>query len=109
VNAVYLAAALLLLRALSDERGARRDEHLIAAIAIVGRGIILSLLVHLALTNAHWPTPWYTAVTTALAACLLSQAIVMARCGPAGTSAGRSPIRALITTPARVLQRNADR
>jgi hypothetical protein len=59
--------------------------------------------------NAHWPTPGYAAVMIALAACLLSQAVVMARCGPAGTSAGRSPIRALITTPARVLQRNADR
>jgi 4-hydroxybenzoate polyprenyltransferase len=43
VNAAYLAEALLLLRALSAGRGARRDEHLIAAIAIVGRGIILSV------------------------------------------------------------------
>nr|WP_239066752.1 UbiA family prenyltransferase [Actinomadura bangladeshensis] len=109
VTAVYLAAALLLLRALATERGARRDEHLIAAIAIVGRGIILSLLVHLALTNAHWPTPWYTAVMTALAACLLSQAIVMARCGPAVTPARRSPLRTLTATPSRALQRNADR
>ncbi|GAA1850892.1 UbiA prenyltransferase family protein [Actinomadura bangladeshensis] len=105
VNAVYLAAALLLLRALATERGARRDEHLIAAIAIVGRGIVLSLLVHLALTNAHWPTPWYAAVMTALVACLLSQAVVMARRGPAVTPGRRSPTRTLITGPPRPLQR----
>ncbi|GAA1777668.1 UbiA family prenyltransferase [Actinomadura chokoriensis] len=101
VNAAYLTAALLLLRALAAERGARRDEHLIAAIAIVGRGIVLSLLVHLALTNAHWPAPAYAAVMTALAACLLGQATVMARCGPAVTPARRSPVRGLITAPSR--------
>jgi 4-hydroxybenzoate polyprenyltransferase len=108
-NAVYLAVALLLLRALSTERGARRDENLIAAIAIVGRGIILSVLVHLALTNAEWPAPWYGAVMIALVACMLSLVAVMARRGPAVTPARRSPIRPLITTPSRPLERNADR
>ncbi|CND55534.1 bacteriochlorophyll/chlorophyll a synthase [Mycobacterium tuberculosis] len=83
VNAVYLAVALLLLGALSTDRGARRDEHLIAAIAIVGRGIILSVLAHLALTNAQWPAPWYAAVMIALVACIVSLATVMALDGPA--------------------------
>lgn len=106
VNGVYLAAALLLLRALSTERGARRDENLIAAIAVVGRGIILAVLVHLALTNAQWPTAWYGAVMVALSACLLTQAIVMARSGPAVTPARRSPTRTLDTAPPR---HNADR
>ncbi|MFA1549733.1 UbiA prenyltransferase family protein [Actinomadura chokoriensis] len=98
VNAVYLAAALLLLRALSTERGARRDEHLIAAIAIVGRGIVLSVLAHLALTNAHWPTAWYGGMMTALTVCMLTQAGVMARRGPAVPPARRSPTRSLIST-----------
>jgi hypothetical protein len=34
---------LVRLRALSDERGARRDENLLGAVTIVGRGIILSV------------------------------------------------------------------
>lgn len=105
VNAVYLAAALLLLRALSAERGARRDENLIAAIAIVGRGIVLCVLAHLALTNAHWPTAWYAGVMIALTACAVSQAAVMARRGPAVPLAGRSRI----TAPSRPLERHAGR
>ncbi|GAA0579640.1 UbiA family prenyltransferase [Actinomadura livida] len=90
VNAAYLAVALLLLRALSTERGARRDEHLIAAIAIVGRGIVLSALVHLALTNAGWPTPQYAAVMITLSACLLGLAAAMARRGPLAAPSGRA-------------------
>lgn len=81
-NAVLLIAALLLLRALSAERGARRDEWLVAAIAVVGRGTILTLLAHLAVTNARWPALWYGAVLTALTACTLAQAVIMARRGP---------------------------
>lgn len=99
VNAAYLAVALLLLRLLSAERGARRDEHLVAAIAIVGRGIVLSILAHLALTNAQWPTPWYGGVMIALSACMISLAIIMACRGPAVTPARRSPARSLITGP----------
>ncbi|MFA1540036.1 UbiA prenyltransferase family protein [Actinomadura monticuli] len=90
VNAVYLAAALLLLRALSAGRGARRDEHLIAAIAIVGRGIVLSVLAHLALTNAQWPAASYGAMMIAVTAGILGLAAVMARRGPAVPPAWRS-------------------
>jgi 4-hydroxybenzoate polyprenyltransferase len=82
INTVCLAAALLLLRALSTERGPRRDERLVAAIAIIGRGTILVLLVHLSLTNAHWPPLWYAGMLAALAACTLGQAITMTRHGP---------------------------
>ncbi len=86
VNAVFLAAALLLLRALSTGRGPHRDERLIAAIAIVGRGIVLVLLAHLALTNAHWAAPWYGSTLAALTAGLLYLAVAMARRGPVTTS-----------------------
>jgi 4-hydroxybenzoate polyprenyltransferase len=109
VNAVYLTVALLLLRALSSGRGARRDENLIAAIAIIGRGIVLSVLVHLALTNADWPAPGYAAVMIAIAACLLSQTIVMARRGPAVTPGRRSPTSTLTTTTSRPLEPSTDR
>ncbi|QKW33011.1 UbiA family prenyltransferase [Actinomadura sp. NAK00032] len=85
-NAVLLAAALLLLRALSTERGARRDEHLIAGIAIVGRGIALVLLVHLGLTNAHWTVPWHVGLMAAFTAGTLYLAVAMARRGPVTTS-----------------------
>ncbi|MEV4670172.1 UbiA family prenyltransferase [Actinomadura sp. NPDC049382] len=88
VNAVFLAAALLLLRALSTGRGPHRDERLIAAIAIVGRGIVLVLLAHLALTNAHWAAPWYGSMLAALTVGLLYLAVAMARRGPVTTSTG---------------------
>jgi 4-hydroxybenzoate polyprenyltransferase len=80
--AVYLALTLWLLRALSVERGWRRDEALISAIAIVGRGMMVTLLAHFSMTGAHWPAPAYLAVTGALVAITLGQAWTMARRGP---------------------------
>ncbi|MFB4304599.1 UbiA prenyltransferase family protein [Actinomadura sp. GTD37] len=105
VNAVYLAVALLLLRALATERGARRDERLVAAIAIVGRGILLSVVVHLALMNAQWPAAWYGGVMVAVFASLLSLALTMARRGPAVTPARRAPVRRLVSGPSRPAER----
>ena len=43
---VLVAVALFLLRALARSTSARRDEALVGAIAIVGRGLVLALLVH---------------------------------------------------------------
>jgi 4-hydroxybenzoate polyprenyltransferase len=80
--AAYLMAALWLLRDLSVERGARRDEALISAIAVVGRGMIITLLAHFSMTGAHWPAPAYLGVMAALAAITLAQASTMARHGP---------------------------
>ncbi len=43
---LLVAAALMLLRALARSTNPRRDEDLVGALAIVGRGLILALLVH---------------------------------------------------------------
>jgi len=80
--AVYLAVALWLLRALSVERGTRRDEALISAIAIVGRGMIVTLVAHSSMTGAGWPALAYLCVMGALVAVTLEQSSTMARRGP---------------------------
>jgi 4-hydroxybenzoate polyprenyltransferase len=79
---LLLAAALVLLRALADERGARRDESLVAAIAVVGRGMLLLLLAQLSMTHAHWAPLGQAAVCGTLVAVVLGQAATMVRRGP---------------------------
>jgi 4-hydroxybenzoate polyprenyltransferase len=74
-----LALALWLLRVLSFERGPRHDEVVISAIAIVGRGMLVTLLAHLTLVDAGWPAFAYLGVLIALAASILGQAWTMAR------------------------------
>jgi 4-hydroxybenzoate polyprenyltransferase len=76
------AAALGLLAALARSRSARRDEALIAAVAIVGRGMILLLLAHLSMIAAGWPPLAYGAVTAALCLLIAGPALSMARHGP---------------------------
>jgi 4-hydroxybenzoate polyprenyltransferase len=73
--AVSLLAALLLLRALSTETNARREEAIVAAIAIVGRGMILILYAWLS-------APSYHGVIVALVLVSLAQAASMWRRGP---------------------------
>ena len=75
-------AALWLLCALARSRSGRRDEALIAAIAITGRGMILLLLAHLSLVSAGWPPPAYGAVMAALCLLIAGPAASMARNGP---------------------------
>jgi 4-hydroxybenzoate polyprenyltransferase len=77
-----LAAALALLAALARSRSARRDEALITATAIVGRGMILLLLGHLSMISAGWPWPGYDAVVAALCLLTLGPAASMAVHGP---------------------------
>jgi 4-hydroxybenzoate polyprenyltransferase len=114
-EAGFLAGALVLLRALSMERGAdmdgvrgrpgrwgagrwgagrwavgrwavarggHRDEALITAIAIVGRGMILLLLAHLSMESAGWPAIRYDAVIGLLGIMIAGQATSMVRHGP---------------------------
>jgi 4-hydroxybenzoate polyprenyltransferase len=76
------AVALTLLYALSRDRGARRDEAVVAAIAIVGRGMMLMLLAHLSMTSADWSAVRYGAVIAALTLLTVGPAISMARRGP---------------------------
>lgn len=53
-----LVGVLVLLRALANERTARRDEAIISGIAIIGRGILVLLVAQLSMTDKHWlPLP----------------------------------------------------
>lgn len=79
---VCVAVALGLIRALAADRGVRRDERLISAIAIVGRSMILLLFGHLSMVTARVPAAPYTMVIGALTAIVLAQTAVMARRGP---------------------------
>jgi 4-hydroxybenzoate polyprenyltransferase len=79
---VQIVAAVLLLRALADDRGPRRDEAIISALAIVGRGIVLTLVLHLAARDALWPRAGYAAAMGGLVLVTLGQARTMVRYGP---------------------------
>jgi hypothetical protein len=78
-----LAGALTILRALATDGGPRRDEALISASAIIGRGMILLLLAHLSMTAARWPQLGHTAVLALLFLATAGQAAGMAWHGPA--------------------------
>jgi 4-hydroxybenzoate polyprenyltransferase len=77
-----VAAVLVSLRMLAADPGHRREEALIAAIAIVGRGMLLLVLAHLAMTHAGWPPAGYDAVLAGLVLITAGQAVSMARHGP---------------------------
>ena len=78
----YVSAALVLLRALATDGGARRDEALISAIAIVGRGTIVTVVAHLAMLDARWTALRSAALLAALATVFIGQAVTMVRQGP---------------------------
>jgi hypothetical protein len=77
-----LGLALAMLRLLAAADHPRRQERLISAIAIVGRGMIVMLLAHLAMTAAGWPAVRYDLVLAALAMLMTGQATMMYRYGP---------------------------
>ena len=62
--------------------GGQRDECVIGAIAILGRGVLLLLLAHLSMVQAGWPAWRYGATIGALAVLIAGQAVSMARHGP---------------------------
>ncbi len=93
-NGAYLAAALGLLALLSSEGGTWRDEAIISAIAIIGRGMLVTVLAHLSMTAAHWAPAAYRGVLAALVTVTAGQAWTMLRHGPATR----------MTLPARPLQ-----
>jgi 4-hydroxybenzoate polyprenyltransferase len=76
------AVALVLLRALATDRGARRDEFLISGTAIIGRGMVLLLLAHLSMVSAHWGVVRYDAVIGMISLLTIGQAVSMFRYGP---------------------------
>jgi 4-hydroxybenzoate polyprenyltransferase len=77
-----LAGTLVALRALARDRGARRDESLITAVAILGRGMVLLLLAHLAMLSQRWDVLHYDAVMALLAVLAAGPALSAARHGP---------------------------
>jgi 4-hydroxybenzoate polyprenyltransferase len=80
--AAAVAATLGLLRALANDRGPRRDEALIAVVAIIGRGMLVALLAHLSMAYANWPVLASSAVVAALAVITAGQARSMLSRGP---------------------------
>ena len=77
------AAALGLLHHLARDRGPRRDELLISAIAIVGRGMIVILAAHLSMTDAGWSVLRASLVIAALTVLTAGLVDSMLRHGPA--------------------------
>ena len=77
-------ATLALLSVLAHDGGPRRDERLIAALAILGRGLLLNLLADLGLRQAHWPPSAIAALLLVLTAVAGGAAGTMLRTGPSG-------------------------
>lgn len=92
--------ALLLLIRLAIETSARRDEWLISALAILGRGLVLTLLVHYAVVDARWPRSTSALLIVAIAVLAVGQASVIANHGPARrrSTCVESEVRDLLTS-----------
>jgi len=78
---VLVVVALVLLRALSRSNGPRQDEALVGAIAIVGRGLVLALLIHYGTVQAGTSAILSALVMAAVVGALLFQAWDVARHG----------------------------
>lgn len=81
-HVAFVTVALLLLGQLARDPGARRDEALISGIAVVGRGMMATLIAHLAMTDRAWTAASYRSVMIALVVVMVGQAATMARQGP---------------------------
>ncbi|MBW3615960.1 MAG: UbiA family prenyltransferase [Actinobacteria bacterium] len=79
---VFVSVAVVLLSQLAHGAGARRDEALISAIAVVGRGTTATLIAHLAMTDARWTSSTYRSAMVLLVVVMVGQAATMARQGP---------------------------
>lgn len=80
--AASVVAALALLRALAVDGGARRDESIISAVAIVGRGAIVTVVAHLAAVDAGWSAAATRLLLASLVVLTLGQAWLMLVRGP---------------------------
>jgi 4-hydroxybenzoate polyprenyltransferase len=81
-----LIPTLLVLRAMSTNEGHRRDENLISASAILGRGLVMVLLMHLATIDAGWKTSLpFTMIGAFFVIVTFGQARRMVRFGPRST------------------------
>jgi 4-hydroxybenzoate polyprenyltransferase len=80
-----LAPTLAVLKALDDNEGRRRDDILISAAAILGRGTVMVLLMRLEMIGAGWSTFRSAAVGALFVVVTLGQARAMVRFGPRAT------------------------
>jgi 4-hydroxybenzoate polyprenyltransferase len=80
-----LVSNLGVLRALAADSGHRRDENLISASAILGRGIVTVLLIHLEMTSDRRPSVAAAAIGAFFVVLTLGQARRMVRSGPTTT------------------------
>jgi len=80
--AALLIVTLVWLRALATSTSARRDESLIAGIAIVGRGMLVTLYAHFAMIAAHVSVITSGALLGVLTVIVVSQAREMVARGP---------------------------
>ncbi|MBW3557469.1 MAG: UbiA family prenyltransferase [Actinobacteria bacterium] len=80
--ALFVGVAMVLLRRLAQVRGARRDEALISALAVVGRATTATLIAHLSMTDAGWTPTAYRGAMVLLVVVMVGQAATMARQGP---------------------------
>lgn len=79
---LQLALVLVLLRRLAADAHPRREELLISAVAILGRGLLLLVLAQLSMRPPQWTALGQAAVLGAVVAVSLTQAVVMLRHGP---------------------------
>ncbi|MCK7622294.1 UbiA family prenyltransferase [Streptomyces sp. RS10V-4] len=82
--AAQLGVALWLLRRLAQERHPHREELLICAAAVVGRGVMAVTLAQLSMRSLHWSVAAQAAVLAAVLALVLGQTWTMLRYGPGG-------------------------
>jgi 4-hydroxybenzoate polyprenyltransferase len=76
-----VAATLWLLRLLARSTNPRRDAALIAAIAIVGRGMLVTLYAHFAVVAAGWGMAAGSALVGSIAVVSIGSAVEMVRSG----------------------------
>ena len=94
VTVLGTVAAPVLLTALAEDGGHRRDERLISALAIVGRGFLVILLVQLSV-----PRPGL--LTAALVVVFAAQALVMAQYSRHSMTTARSSVVSVGTSRTR--------
>lgn len=73
---------LALLALLAHERGPRRDERIIAALAILGRGLLVNLLAVLGMQQLRWAPVPTAAMLATLTVVTVAAAVQMWRTGP---------------------------
>ena len=95
---VLLVLTWALLRSLARSTGHRRDESVISAVAITGRGAMLALLAHLSTVDAGW-SHWSSALAiAAITVITVGQVREMLVTGPRLVT-WRAPVDELVSRP----------